>query len=467
MKSGHVSSQCTSGLPAKVVEEEEDVVNMMLQAVPASAPSRFEHDTTFRVLEDGDSSSEDGDSGSEDLRSLAPPSENGDEDDRADVGDASLSDYLASGAIWMDEADEDMIRASDPSSPCCMFTCTSRGRQCLSDLLWTIRDSWPENPAWLQPLPGIATQEETHSSPPPALECEPPPASECETLVQSRHSAKKAKRRMRFSVQTTTTTCQHDHCSAPGLCRSLVPGLRQADDTLEGELRDEVMEWDASASLQVLLSSKLPPATSAHTTAPLESQAETWERIDDDIVGVRNVGVQTEENFNTDEGNNPWEEVHEDVFYDCDWASAEDAEAHVLEGEAFDELNVADGSVDNTIQIALDSGAGEHVASRSIAPKYSVVESAGSKAGQHFVAAGGARIANEGQFKLRLRSGGPAQGEGKDIESTFQVAKVTRPLWSVGRICDEGFSINFTQTEAVVQNKLGKAVCKFHRKGGL
>ena len=139
-----------------------------------------------------------------------------------------------------------------------------------------------------------------------------------------------------------------------------------------------------------------------------------------------------------------------------------------LRTEAFDELNVADaGLVEDIIQIALDSGAGEHVASRSIAPMYAVAESAGSKVGQHFVAAGGARIPNEGQFKLRLRSGGPAKGEGKDIESTFQVAKVTRPLWSVGRICDEGFSINFTQVEAVVVDKSGKTVCKFHRKGGL
>ena len=118
-------------------------------------------------------------------------------------------------------------------------------------------------------------------------------------------------------------------------------------------------------------------------------------------------------------------------------------------------------------KIALDSGAGEHVANRNIAPSYSIAESPGSKAGQHFVAAGGARIPNEGQFKLRLRSGGRARGEGKDIESTFQVAKVTRPLWSVGRICDEGFSVNFTQTEAVVIDKAGKGICKFHRKGCL
>ena len=113
----------------------------------------------------------------------------------------------------------------------------------------------------------------------------------------------------------------------------------------------------------------------------------------------------------------------------CDCESAEcgpkgESEAYILEGEAFDELNVADtGFAEEVIQIALDSGAGEHVANRNIAPSYSIAESPGSKAGQHFVAAGGARIPNEGQFKLRLRSGGRARGEGKDIESTFQVAR--------------------------------------------
>ena len=158
------------------------------------------------------------------------------------------------------------------------------------------------------------------------------------------------------------------------------------------------------------------------------------------------------------------------IFCECESECAlkDESEAYVLEGEAFDELNVADaGFAEEVIQIALDSGAGEHVANRNIAPSYSIAESPGSRAGQHFVAAGGARIPNEGQFKLRLRSGGRARGEGKDIESTFQVAKVTRPLWSVGRICDEGFSVNFTQTEAVVIDKAGKGICKFHRKGGL
>ena len=138
----------------------------------------------------------------------------------------------------------------------------------------------------------------------------------------------------------------------------------------------------------------------------------------------------------------------------------------VLEGEAFNEVCMTQDQ-DQKIEIALDSGAGEHVASRSAAAGYPVVDSAGSRAGQHFVAAGGARIPNEGQFTLALRSGDLEKKKGKDIKSTFQVAKVTRPLWSVGRICDEGFDVKFTNNEAYVMTKEGKEVCKFKRKGGL
>ena len=146
-------------------------------------------------------------------------------------------------------------------------------------------------------------------------------------------------------------------------------------------------------------------------------------------------------------------------------------EIHVLEGEAFNEVCMTqDQEIKKgykQIEIALDSGAGEHVASRSTAADYPLEESAGSRAGQHFIAAGGARIPNEGQFTLALRSGDLEKKKGRDIKTTFQVAKVTRPLWSVGRICDEGFEVKFTNNEAYVLTKEGKEVCKFKRKGGL
>ena len=85
-------------------------------------------------------------------------------------------------------------------------------------------------------------------------------------------------------------------------------------------------------------------------------------------------------------------------FWDCESEPDLDLEGvYVLEGEAFDAVNIAEGDfVDNVIQVALDSGAGEHVANRNVAPSYSIMEPSGSKAGQHFVAAGGPRISNEG-----------------------------------------------------------------------
>ena len=50
---------------------------------------------------------------------------------------------------------------------------------------------------------------------------------------------------------------------------------------------------------------------------------------------------------------------------------------------------------------------------------------------------------------------------------TFQVAKVTRPLLSVSKICDAGYVVRFTSDMAVVEDEKGKEVCRFVRRGGL
>ena len=77
--------------------------------------------------------------------------------------------------------------------------------------------------------------------------------------------------------------------------------------------------------------------------------------------------------------------------------------------------------------------------------------------------AGNRRIPNQGQVTLGLKGLNGA----KTIKSTFQVADVTRPLWSVGRICDEGFRITFDDKKAEVLDKKGRVVCTFDRQGGL
>ena len=121
---------------------------------------------------------------------------------------------------------------------------------------------------------------------------------------------------------------------------------------------------------------------------------------------------------------------------------------------------VTDQWKDIEFEVALDSGAVVHVCAPGDIPGYLVQESPGSRRGQEFLMGDGGTIPNLGQSALNL------QDEGKDLQSVFQVAAVTRPLMSVGRICDQGHSILFTATTAVVTAENGSELCRFIRQPG-
>ena len=53
-----------------------------------------------------------------------------------------------------------------------------------------------------------------------------------------------------------------------------------------------------------------------------------------------------------------------------------------------------------------------------------------------------------------------------NLISVFQIAAVTRPLMSVGKICDEGHNITFDAVMAIVREKGGEEICRFHRTPG-
>ena len=74
-------------------------------------------------------------------------------------------------------------------------------------------------------------------------------------------------------------------------------------------------------------------------------------------------------------------------------------------------------------------------------------------------------ISNLGQKHLNLAD----NVVGSDVQSIFQIAAVTRPLKSVGKICDEGHNIIFDNVCAVVRSKEGQEPRRFHREpsGGL
>ena len=114
------------------------------------------------------------------------------------------------------------------------------------------------------------------------------------------------------------------------------------------------------------------------------------------------------------------------------------------------------------IEICLDSGAGDHVLSRVDVPGFTIEESAGSRARRHFLAAGGKKIPNEGQALLHLVGNRDA-----GLRSVFQVAEVTRPLWSVGKICDQGFEARFNSKRASILDRHGNGILSFEGKNGL
>ena len=165
------------------------------------------------------------------------------------------------------------------------------------------------------------------------------------------------------------------------------------------------------------------------------------------------------------------ESVHEDPRQQHGYGN----ELYVLEAEAIETVNMTekgtlneeDEFFEDAFEVALDSGAGDHCADEKDAPAYKITASAGSRAGQHFVSASNDRIANKGEFTLALKTGHEGEGRGREIRSTFQVARVTRPLWSVGKICDEGFDVKFSKDYTVVLTKQGKEICRFERRGGL
>ena len=69
-------------------------------------------------------------------------------------------------------------------------------------------------------------------------------------------------------------------------------------------------------------------------------------------------------------------------------------------------------------------------------------------------------MANQGQKHLNLDTGS------SQINSIFQIAKVTRPLMSVGRITDGGYNVIFDKEKAIVRDQEGKEVCRFVSQNG-
>ena len=78
------------------------------------------------------------------------------------------------------------------------------------------------------------------------------------------------------------------------------------------------------------------------------------------------------------------------------------------------------------------------------------------------MAANGERIPNRGEVSLDIKAGKIP------IKSTFQISKISRPLWSVGKLCDAGYTVQFHKDHAEIkQVATGKVVGTCKRQQGL
>jgi len=131
---------------------------------------------------------------------------------------------------------------------------------------------------------------------------------------------------------------------------------------------------------------------------------------------------------------------------------------HFLEYEDVDEINAAADEAVYTIDLMLDSGAADHVINDVELPQHPLTQPARQR---NFVTASGDRIPGKGELRVEMEP----DGAPLTVCSTFQVTEVSRPLYSVAKICDSGCDVHFTKKEAVV-SKNGKELFRFERSTG-
>ena len=129
------------------------------------------------------------------------------------------------------------------------------------------------------------------------------------------------------------------------------------------------------------------------------------------------------------------------------------------------ESNVGIHNVENgleRIEVIVDSGAADSVAPPSVGRSFRVRESEGSRAGQKYVTADGTTLANLGEKCIKATT-----NEGHCVSLGFQMADVTKPLASVGRICDSGNEVSFGPNSGCIYNVKTGCMTEFRRVNGV
>ena len=92
------------------------------------------------------------------------------------------------------------------------------------------------------------------------------------------------------------------------------------------------------------------------------------------------------------------------------------------------------------VDITMDSGAGAPVANPKDFPGCEVTDSPGSLAGQMFIGPEATKIANKGQFDVKVRL-----DDGRVTKTTYQAVEVRKPLMAVSSVNDKGNLVLFDE----------------------
>ena len=110
----------------------------------------------------------------------------------------------------------------------------------------------------------------------------------------------------------------------------------------------------------------------------------------------------------------------------------------------------------------LDSGAAESVAPIGVAESVPLRPSRGSKSGQKFHTADGTKLPNHGEKTILAVTEG-----GRKVSMKYQVADVTKPLCSVGKVMDNDNLVCFGKEGGVIYNLGTKQMTPFIREHGV
>ena len=124
---------------------------------------------------------------------------------------------------------------------------------------------------------------------------------------------------------------------------------------------------------------------------------------------------------------------------------------------------------DMDIELILDSGCCDHIMDvEALAPGYAIMESERSRRGGGFIVGNGEKLDDIGEAQLNLEANLVPTGGPIGFTSTFQAARVTRPLFSVSKICRNGFRCEFDSDQAlIIEKATGETVCKFVERNGI